>query len=103
MPLGQYLYNMPNDEDSGVEASVDKISIGNSEWGIYEFYAMYMGMLRAAGEMDIRIENVRKAKKVGLRHLRATVLIRFLLKIFLLNDNYDQNFSFSMISSNAIV
>ncbi|MBR4942926.1 MAG: S8 family serine peptidase, partial [Clostridia bacterium] len=57
LPLGQYLYNMPNDEDSGVEASVDKISIGNSEWGIYEFYAMYMGMLRAAGEMDIRIEN----------------------------------------------
>ena len=48
---------MPNEEDSGVEASVDKIALGNSEWGVYEFYAMYLGMLRAAGEMDIRIEN----------------------------------------------
>ena len=57
LPLGQYLYTMPNEEDSGVEASVDKIAIGNSEWGIYEFYAMYLGMLRAAGEMDIRVEN----------------------------------------------
>ena len=57
LPLGQYLYNTPNDVDSGVEASVDKISVGNSEWGIFEFYAMYLGMLRAAGEMDIRIEN----------------------------------------------
>ena len=57
LPLGQYLYRTPNDEDSGVEASVDKIAIGNSAYGIYGLYAMYMGMLRPAGEMDIRIEN----------------------------------------------
>jgi hypothetical protein len=57
LPLGQYLYMMPNEADSGVESSVDKISIGNSEYGIYEFYAMYLGLLRAAGELDIRVEN----------------------------------------------
>ncbi len=57
LPLGQYLYRTPNDEDSGVESSVDKISIGNSDYGIYGLYAMYMGMLRPASEMDIRIEN----------------------------------------------
>ena len=57
LPLGQYLYNMPNDADPGVEASVDKIAIGSSYYGIYEFYAMYMGMLRAVGEMELRVEN----------------------------------------------
>ena len=57
LPLGQYLYNMANDADPGVEASVDKIAVGSSYYGIFEFYAMYMGMLRAAGEMDVRVEN----------------------------------------------
>jgi len=57
LPLGQYLYRTPNDADSGVVSSVDKISVGNGEYGIYGLYAMYMGMLRPVGEMDIRIEN----------------------------------------------
>ena len=57
LPLGQYLYRMPNDADSGVESSVDKIAIGNSDYGVFGLYAMYMGMLRPAAEMDIRIEN----------------------------------------------
>ncbi|MBR2341017.1 MAG: leucine-rich repeat protein [Clostridia bacterium] len=57
LPLGQYLYRTPNDADSGVVSSVDKISIGNSQYGVYGLYAMYMGMLRPAAEMDIRIEN----------------------------------------------
>lgn len=57
LPLGQYLYRTPNDADSGVVSSIDKIAIGNGQYGIYGLYAMYMGMLRPAGEMDIRIEN----------------------------------------------
>jgi len=57
LPLGQYLYRMPNDGDSGIESSVDKIAIGNSDYGVFGLYAMYMGMLRPASEMDIRIEN----------------------------------------------
>lgn len=57
LPLGQYLYNMPNDADSGVESSVDKIAVGSSDYGIYEFHGMYLGMLRPSSEMDIRIEN----------------------------------------------
>ncbi len=57
LPMGQYLYNMANDADPGVEASVDKIAVGSSYYGIFEFYGMYMGMLRGAGEMDIRVEN----------------------------------------------
>ena len=57
LPLGQYLYTMENDADPGIEASVDKIAIGNSEYGIFEFYGMYMGMLRAVGEMDVAVTN----------------------------------------------
>ena len=64
LPLGQYLYNMANDADPGVEASVDKIAVGSSNYGIYEFYAMYLGMLRAAGEMDIRVESATTGKVI---------------------------------------
>lgn len=57
MPLGEYIYLMPNEADSGVVSSVDKISVGNSDYGIYEFYAMYMGMLRGAAEMHMTMTN----------------------------------------------
>ena len=57
LPLGQYLYTMENEADPGIEASVDKISIGNSYYGMFEFYGMYMGMLRAVGEMDLCVTN----------------------------------------------
>ncbi len=57
LPLGQYLYTMANDADPGIEASTDKIAVGSAYYGMYEFYGMYMGMLRAAGEMDIKVVN----------------------------------------------
>lgn len=57
LPLGQYIYNTPDDTDSGVVSSVDKIAIGNSDYGIYEFYAIYFGMLRSASEMTVNIRN----------------------------------------------
>ncbi len=57
LPLGQYIYAMPDDVDSGVVSSVDKIAIGNDDYGIYEFYAVYFGMLRSASEMTVTIRN----------------------------------------------
>lgn len=53
IPLGQYVYDTEGDVDSGIESKVDKIAIGNSEYGIYEFYAVYFGMLRSVEEMDV--------------------------------------------------
>ncbi|MBQ8885488.1 MAG: leucine-rich repeat protein [Clostridia bacterium] len=57
MPLGQYIYLTENDADSGVVSTVDKISIGNSTYGIYGFYAMVLGMLRGANEMTVKVQN----------------------------------------------
>ncbi len=57
LPLGQYIYSLPEGVDSGVVSSVDKIAIGNDDYGIYEFYAVYFGMLRSAAEMTVSIEN----------------------------------------------
>lgn len=42
---------------AGVLSSVDKISVGNYEYGIYEFYAMYFGLLRGAKEMTVEVKN----------------------------------------------
>jgi len=57
LPLGQYIYNLPEGVDSGVVSSVDKIAVGNDDYGIYEMYAVYFGMLRGAGEMTVSVEN----------------------------------------------
>ncbi len=58
LPLGQYIYTVDeNESDSGVLSSVDKISVGNYEYGIYEFYAMYFGLLRGAKEMTVEVKN----------------------------------------------
>ena len=55
IPLGQYVYDVENDGESGIETMVDKIAVGNSEYGIYEFYAVYFGMFRAVEEMEVVI------------------------------------------------
>lgn len=58
LPLGEYIYTVDeNESDSGVVSSVDKIAIGNYEYGIYEFYAMYFGLLRGAKEMTVEVKN----------------------------------------------
>lgn len=58
LPLGEYIYTVDeNESDSGIVSSVDKISVGNYEYGIYEFYAMYFGMLRGAKEMTVEVKN----------------------------------------------
>lgn len=57
VPLGQYLYDMEGGADSGIESSVDKIAVGNSEYGIYEFYAVYFGLLRSVDEMNVVVTN----------------------------------------------
>ncbi len=56
IPLGQYVYDAA-DEDSGIEAMVDKIAVGNSDYGVYEFYAVYFGLLRSVEAMDVVISN----------------------------------------------
>lgn len=57
MPLGEYIYMLEDEADSGVTSSVDKISVGNNPYGIYSFYAMYLGLLRGAGEMTVKVQN----------------------------------------------
>lgn len=57
IPLGQYVYDVEGGADSGIESMVDKVAVGNSDYGVYEFYAVYFGMLRSVESMDIHIEN----------------------------------------------
>lgn len=57
IPLGQYVYDTDGGEESGIEAMVDKIAVGNSDYGVYEFYAVYFGMLRSVDEMEVEITN----------------------------------------------
>ncbi len=64
LPLGEYVYNLENDEDSGIESSVDKVAIGNSDYGIYEFYAVYFGLLRAIDTLELHIENASTGETV---------------------------------------
>ncbi|MDE5601921.1 MAG: leucine-rich repeat protein [Clostridia bacterium] len=59
LPLGQYLYNQ-KDEDVTIYAERDKIAISAFDDGtyghtVYELYAVYGGLLRGAGEMDVEI------------------------------------------------
>ena len=56
LPLGSYIYNTPSGEEP-VQASVDKIAVGGNDFGIYEFYAVYMGMLRGAKSMTVEVVN----------------------------------------------
>lgn len=58
LPLGQYVYDLPEgQEDSGVVASTDKVAVGKSQYGVYEFYAVYFGLLRGVQYMDVTIED----------------------------------------------
>lgn len=57
LPLGEYVYNVPDGTESGIASSVDKIAVGDSDYGIYEFYAMYFGLLRGAREMTVEVKN----------------------------------------------
>lgn len=57
LPLGQYVYDLAEGEESGITASTDKVAIGQSQYGVYEFYAVYFGLLRAVQYMDVVIEN----------------------------------------------
>lgn len=57
LPLGQYVYDTADAAESEIEASVDKIAVGNSDYGIYEFYAVYFGLLRSVDEMEVRVED----------------------------------------------
>lgn len=57
IPLGQYVYDTEGGADSGIESMVDKIAVGNSDYGVYEFYAVYFGMLRAVEEMEVVVAN----------------------------------------------
>ena len=57
LPLGQYVYDLAEGEESGITASTDKVAIGQSQYGVYEFYAVYFGTLRAVQYMDVTIEN----------------------------------------------
>ena len=57
LPLGQYVYDTEDAAASEIEASTDKIAVGNSDYGIYEFYAVYFGLLRSVDEMEVRVED----------------------------------------------
>ena len=57
LPLGQYVYDLAEGEESGITASTDKVAIGKSQYGVYEFYAVYFGLLRAVQYLDVTIEN----------------------------------------------
>ena len=57
IPLGQYVYDSEGGDESGIEAMVDKIAVGNSDYGVYEFYAVYFGLLRSVEEMEVEITN----------------------------------------------
>lgn len=59
LPLGQYLYNQ-NSDDITIYAERDKIAVSGFDDGtyghtVYELYAVYGGLLRGAGEMDVEI------------------------------------------------
>lgn len=57
IPLGQYVYDTEGGADSGIESMVDKIAVGNSDYGVYEFYAVYFGLLRSVDEMNVVVTN----------------------------------------------
>ncbi len=52
MALGQYVYRTASGE-SNIASSIDKIAVGNSDYGIYELYGVYAGLLRGAKSMEI--------------------------------------------------
>lgn len=56
MALGQYVYRTASGE-SNIESSVDKIAVGNSDYGIYELYGVYAGLLRGAKSMEIVVSD----------------------------------------------
>ncbi len=53
MGLGEYIMIHEDQDTPIVESSVDKIAVGGSDYGIYELYAVYAGMLRSAKSMKI--------------------------------------------------
>ena len=55
MPLGQYIYNTADEGDGGVESSIDKIAVGNSDYGVYGLYSVYAGLLRGPKSMKVVI------------------------------------------------
>ncbi len=56
MAMGQYVYRTASGE-SNIESSVDKIAVGNSDYGIYEIYGVYAGLLRGAKSMEIVVSD----------------------------------------------
>lgn len=55
MGLGEYIMIHEDQDTPIVESSVDKIAVGGSDYGIYELYAVYAGMLRSAKSMRITV------------------------------------------------
>lgn len=56
MALGQYVYRTASGE-SNIASSIDKIAVGNSDYGIYELYGVYAGLLRGAKSMEIVVSD----------------------------------------------
>ncbi len=55
MGMGQYVMIHEDQDTPIVESSIDKIAVGGSDYGIYELYAVYAGMLRSAKTMQITV------------------------------------------------
>lgn len=70
-----------NESDSGVLSSVDKISVGNYEYGIYEFYAMlFPGLLRAPNEMTVEVKNTVTGEIIKSETLNKSARVTALLR-----------------------
>ena len=92
IPLGSYLYTIPDSMNKVIYADEDKIAISmydeTNHRTVYKLYAVYAGLLRGASTMDIRITdnatgeilykevkaNVRKAYSGGSTTARASLI-----------------------------
>ena len=57
MPLGEYIFNLPENRETQIESSVDKIAVSNNDYGIYELYGVYAGLLRGAKSMKVAVSD----------------------------------------------
>lgn len=92
IPLGSYLYEIPDNMNKVIYADEDKVAISmydeTNHRTVYKLYAVYAGLLRGASKMDIRITdtttgeilykevkvNVRKAYSGGSSTARASLI-----------------------------
>lgn len=57
LPLGSYIFNSDLDEAALPASSIEKIAVGDSEYGIYSFAGALLGLMRNCTTVDMVIVN----------------------------------------------